>query len=148
MNENDLKAIIHTVTDYFSQITDIKAEMGLPFIKDKQTGSYDFTGIIGISGARKGGVYLTTGKEMLKDFGTFILGDEELDDEALYDLVGEMTNTITGNLREHFGSAFNISVPIIMKGEIEDIHIRLSPPVFIIPIQWKSYSAYLAIGLE
>ncbi len=85
---------------------------------------------------------------MLLDFGHFILGDDQLDDDALYDLIGEMVNTITCNMRELFGSTFTISVPIIMKGTIEDIVIQLKPPVFIIPIKWNGHTCHLGIGLE
>jgi len=148
MNEQELKGFIDVVTNYFTQITSEVAEMGLPYIKDEGTETFDFTGVIGISGARKGGVYLSAQRDMLSEFGHFILGEPLADDEALYDLIGEMTNTITGNMREFFGPSFHISVPIIMKGRIEDIVIRLRPPVFIIPIKWKGYTCHLGVGLE
>ncbi len=148
MTEQELKGFIQVVTNYFTQITDEQAEMSLPYIKDEQTGTFDFTGVIGISGYQKGGVYLTANRALLDSFGQFILGEEEMDDEGLYDLIGEMTNTITGNMREFFGSSFNISVPIIIKGNIEDIVIKLRPPVFIIPIKWKGHTCHLGIGLE
>lgn len=147
MKEEELKGFINTVTGYFEQVTEIPAVMGLPYIKDSRTVTYDFTGVIGITGNRKGGVYFTAKKELLNDFGSFILEDN-LDDESLYDLIGEMVNTITGNMREYFGSSFNISVPIIMKGKIDDIVIKLKPPVFIIPIKWKNHTCHLGIGLE
>jgi chemotaxis protein CheX len=148
MTENELKPIIKIVTEYFFNITGIPAVMGLPYIKREGDPVFDFTGIIGISGSRRGGVYYTAGRELLAEFGAFILGEEELDDEALNDLVGEMTNTIAGNMREIFGSSFLISVPIILKGKIDNISMRLKPPVFVIPIKWKEHTSHLAVGLE
>ena len=59
-----------------------------------------------------------------------------------------MTNTIAGNVRETFGSEFMISVPIIAKGQLTDIELRLSQSVFVTPIEWRGHKSYLAIGLE
>jgi chemotaxis protein CheX len=148
MTDAELKPFIKIVTEYFQSVTSVPAEMGLPYIKRGGDEVYDYTGIIGISGSRRGGIYYTAGRELLKDFGRSILGDEELDEESLYDLVGEMTNTIAGNMREIFGAAFHISVPIVLKGKIDNISMRLKPPVFIIPIRWKGYTSNLAVGLE
>jgi chemotaxis protein CheX len=148
MTEGDIKALIKVVTDYFLSISDEPAKMGLPYIKRGNDQTFDYTGIIGISGSRRGGVYFTAGKELLREFGQCILGDPDLDEDSLVDLVGEMTNTIAGNMRETFGSSFLISVPMVMKGKIDDISMRLKPPVFIIPIEWHGHSSHLAVGLE
>jgi chemotaxis protein CheX len=148
MTENDLKTLIKVVTNYFSSISDEAAKMGTPYIKREGDTVYDYTGVIGISGSRRGGVYYTAGKELLQAFGECILGESGLDEESLFDLVGEMTNTIAGNMRETFGSSFLISVPIVMKGKIDDISMRLKPPVFIIPIEWKGFPSNLVVGLE
>jgi chemotaxis protein CheX len=148
MTEYELKPIIKIVTEYFLNITGVPAVMGLPYIKRENDPVFDFTGVIGISGTRRGGVYYTAGRELLAEFGKSILGEEELDDASLNDLVGEMTNTIAGNMREIFGSSFLISVPIILKGKIDNISMQLKPPVFVIPIRWKDHTSHLAVGLE
>jgi chemotaxis protein CheX len=148
MTENELLPIIKIVTEYFFNVTSVPAAMGLPYIKRGDDPVFDYTGIIGVSGVRRGGVYYTAGKELLAEFGKSILGEEELNDEALNDLVGEMTNTIAGNMREIFGPSFFISVPIVLKGKIDNISMRLKPPVFVIPIKWKDYKSHLAVGLE
>ncbi len=148
MNENEIKAFIKVLTDYFLNVTGKPAVMGVPYVKVSTTEIYDYTAIIGISGMRKGGIYFTANRQLIEGIGAHILGDEVFDDDAVYDLVGEMTNVIAGNLRESFGSTFLISVPIVMKGRIEDIQLKLKPPVFIIPIEWDGHRSHLAIGLE
>ncbi|MDR2072485.1 MAG: chemotaxis protein CheX [Spirochaetaceae bacterium] len=148
MTESELKPIIRIVTEYFCNITGVTAVMGLPYIKRDGDPVFDYTGVIGISGARRGGVYYTAGRELLAEFGKSILGEEPLDDTSLGDLVGEMTNTIAGNMREIFGASFLISVPIILTGRIDTINMRLKPPVFVIPIKWKDHTSHLAVGLE
>jgi chemotaxis protein CheX len=148
MTKEEILSYIKIITDYFESITGSSANLGMPFMKESTTGVFDFTSLIGISGTRKGAIYFTAERELLQLFGSHILGDEELDDESLYDLAGEMTNTISGNMREFFGSSFLISVPIIIRGNIEDIQMKLKPPVFVIPIEWQGLKSHLAIGLE
>jgi chemotaxis protein CheX len=148
MTEQELKAIIKIVTDYFESVSGLPAKMGMPYIKGGNDRTLDYTGLIGISGSRRGGVYYTAGKELLREFGKYILDEEVSDDETLTDLAGEMTNTIAGNMRETFGSTFLISVPMVMKGMVEDISMKLKPPVFIIPIEWKDHFSQLVVGLE
>ena len=150
MTQEEIKIFIKVITDYFQSVTGIKASMGIPYVKDNPKPTFDFTAIIGISGSRKGGICYSADRSLLKKIATHILGDdeEEYDDAAIYDLVGEITNVIAGNLRESFGSSFFISVPIIIKGKMDDITLKLSPPFYIIPINWDKYQSYLIIGLE
>jgi chemotaxis protein CheX len=148
MTEQELKSIIKIVTDYFEGVSSLPAKMGMPYIKGGGDRTLDYTGLIGISGSRRGGVYYTAGKNLLREIGKYILNEEVSDDETLIDLAGEMTNTIAGNMREIFGSSFLISVPMVMKGMVEDISMKLKPPVFVIPIEWKEYPSQLVVGLE
>lgn len=148
MTEQEIWVFIKVVTDYFQSATGIGAQIGLPYVKDDATGTLDFTAIIGISGSRKGGIYFTGNRTMLAKVADIILGEDDHDNETIFDLVGEMTNVIAGNLRETFGSEFQISVPIVLKGPLEDICVQLTPPLIIIPINWNSFQSHLGIGLE
>lgn len=148
MKESELREFIDVVVNYFQEVTGESVEMGMPYIKESKSIVLDYTGVIGISGTRKGAIYLTASKEMLKEVASIILGTNDVDDECAIDMVGEITNTIAGNVRENFGSSFMISVPIILKGSPEDVIFKLQPPVFIIPIKWRTFSSYLVVGLE
>lgn len=148
MTEQEIWVFIKVVTDYFQSATGIGAQIGLPFVKDNAAGTQDFSAIIGISGSRKGGIYFTANRSMLAKVADILLGEENHDNDTIFDLVGEMTNVIAGNLRESFGSEFLISVPIVLKGPLEDISVQLTPPVIIIPINWNSFQSHLGIGLE
>jgi len=148
MTEADLKFFIDVVIHYFGQVTDEQATMGLPYIKKDEAVVMDYTGLIGISGPRKGAIYLTAGRGLLAKLTQLILDMDEADDETLLDMAGELTNTIAGNVRKSFGSDFMISVPMLIKGKPEDILLKLKPPVFVVPINWKREKAHLVVGLE
>lgn len=148
MTESELKSFIHVITNYFSSISGEPSRMGVPSLKRKDQPLFDFTGAIGIAGARKGAVYFTASRALLADFAVHILGPGQYDDDMLYDLVGEMTNTIAGNVQETFGPDFQISVPMIVKGAASEIDLKMAQSVFLIPIEWRVHKCHLAVGLE
>ncbi|NNM53857.1 MAG: chemotaxis protein CheX [Spirochaetales bacterium] len=148
MTEGELKFFIDVVTEYFEQITGESAGMGIPYIKSEEPAVLSFTGLIGISGPRKGAIYFTAEKALLSSLTREILDLVDPDDDSLLDMVGELTNTIAGNVRKSFGADFLISVPMLIKGKPTDILMRLKPPVFIVPILWRKEKAFLAVGLE
>ncbi|MBN8216150.1 MAG: chemotaxis protein CheX [Spirochaetes bacterium] len=148
MLETELKAFIDVVIRYFSQVTGETVAMGVPYVKAQDPVLLDFTGVIGISGARRGCLCVTSPREMLQALAESLLGPDGRDEAAVADVVGEMANTIAGNAREAFGSAFMISVPVVLHGAPSDITIKLKPPVFVVPIQWRAWRSFLLIGLE
>ncbi|MFP4376951.1 MAG: chemotaxis protein CheX [Spirochaetales bacterium] len=148
MTERELRVFIDVVVEYFRDVTGDPVEMGVPFVQEGRTKLLDHTGVIGISGAKRGGVLVTAGEQMLRELAAIILGSEELEPEDVVDMVGELTNTVAGNVRREFGSSFMISVPIVLEGKPSDIRFRLKPPIFVVPINWRDHRAYLSVGLE
>ena len=148
MDENDLQVFIDGVTRYFNQTSNEAAEVGTPYLmEDSLEVPMDYTGIIGISGKRKGSVYFTAPKAMMKKL-LFSLGEEEINHENCCDLVGEVANTISGNARSDFGKDFLISVPVVVVGELESINMPNYLHSFVIPISWRNDHSKLVICLE
>ena len=148
MDESQLQVFIDGTIHYFSQASDEPADVGTPYlISDDQTVADEYTGIIGISGKRRGTVYFTAGPGLLKVL-LMSLGETDLSHEFLCDLVGEVANTISGNARRSFGSDFMISVPLVVKGQPERIHSPKNLRSFVIPINWRSHQAALVITVE
>ncbi|NCN04497.1 MAG: chemotaxis protein CheX [Spirochaetales bacterium] len=148
MTEQELRIFIDVVIDYFVLLSDESARMGVPYIQEGKSQLLDFTGVIGISGARKGGIFVTASSSMLKELASLILESDDVAPDEILDMVGELTNTIAGNVRREFGSSFMISVPIIVEGRPQDLRLQIKPPVFVVPINWRSYQAFLSVGLE
>ncbi|MGC8769934.1 MAG: chemotaxis protein CheX [Brevinematia bacterium] len=150
MNPKEISYFLSVINDYFTTVSKAKPETGVPFLKEEHSSIIqDMTGIIGISGLKKGAVYFTASKEMLLDLYKEIFGSNENPDTfTLADLVGEISNTISGNLRDFYGEHFLISVPIVCIGKETEIRIKIPIPVFVIPIKWKNHTSYLVAGLE
>jgi chemotaxis protein CheX len=147
IKESEIRTFIDGTTNYFEVTAQQAASVGSPYlVTDGNPGSYEYTGVIGISGARKGVVYFTAPRGMLT---VLLMRMQETDtsDESIRDLVGEVANTISGNARRDFGKNFVISVPVVVAHEQEKVttpHARS----FVIPINWRTHSAKLVVCLE
>ncbi len=148
MNETDLHFFIDSTMNYFEEVTNEKASAGIPYIKDEEPVVLEYTGIIGISGKRKGSVYITTNEAMLREIAHIILGMEDIQSEDFKDLVGEIANTISGNVRQAYGSDFMISVPVVVEGRAKDIKLPDNIQSFVVPLTWKDYKSFLVVCLE
>ncbi len=67
--------------------------------------------------------------------------------ENLCDLVGEVANTITGNVRRDFGREFGISPPnVVSEGQSLPLPTGCHP--IVIPINWRSHTAKIVVCLK
>jgi chemotaxis protein CheX len=148
MNETDLHFFIDSTVNYFEEVTNQKATAGIPYIKDDEPVVLEYTGIIGISGKRKGSIYVTTSEAMLSSIAKVILDLDEVGTSDIKDLVGEIANTISGNVRQAYGSDFMISVPVVVEGKAKDIKLPDNIQSFVIPISWQDYKSFLVVCLE
>src|SRR5664279_4090895 len=101
MDEKELRVFIDIVGQYFERQTGRLPEVGSPYLGEPSAlPMYDFTGVIGISGERQGCVYVTARRELLRQLLLHV-GESDVSDNNLCDLVGEIANTISGNARRH-----------------------------------------------
>lgn len=147
MQADDLAVFVDGISNYFSSTTGVDATVGTPFLS-KEVNSYisDFTGVIGISGNRKGSIFFSASKRMLMHVlnGMGLISTK---DTKLMDLVGEISNTVSGNARSSFGQDFNISVPIAIQGKPENMQVSEVANIYVIPIEWKQQRANLIVNL-
>ena len=145
--EAEIRTFIEGTTAYFETSARQSATVGSPhLVTDGKPGAYEYTGVISITGARRGVVYFTAPRGMLT---VLLMRMQETDtsDENIKDLVGEVANTISGNARRDFGKNFVISVPTIIAHDLEKVTTPHSRS-FVIPINWRTHSAKLVVCLE
>lgn len=140
----ELQVFIDGVTHYFSQVSEHKAQVEVPYLITTGMSWSDYIGVIGVSGARQGKVCFTASRSMLRHV-LVCLGELEITDPYLRDITGEIANTISGNARRSFGSEFNISTPEILEKNGPDTRLQR---YFLIPIVWYHYHAALVINLQ
>lgn len=148
MNEADLQVFIQGATHFFSHMGGEAAQIGTPYLASNCNNEIKgFTGIIGVTGKRRGSVYFTAPPVLLKVL-LMTLGEEDSSHENMCDMVGEVANVISGNARKEYGNAFLISVPIVVVGRLDKIVVPPELRSFVVPITWKNYDASLVISLE
>ena len=148
MSEQTLQVFIDGVVRFFEHTNDKNVKVGTPYLVENETpAAYDVTGIIGISGPYRGCVYFTAPRILLKHL-LLSIGETETTNEYIFDLVGEVANTISGNARSSFGHEFMISVPAMIEGAPDNIHLPKNMRSYVIPIYWKAYHAAVVICLE
>ena len=145
MQEKDLKVFIDVTMNYFDKISGHQAEMAEPYIEFEDPPLLEFSGLIQISGRSHGIVYITTPQAMLKQL-LIRLGEPQITDELMGDLVGEIATTISGNVRSVFGETFKISVPTIIGGT-NKVMPELPFANFVVPIKWEEFEPFLVIGI-
>lgn len=145
MKQQDIQVFIDATTHYFEQITGQAANVGATYLSTHdELEHYDYSGLIGIAGKYRGCIYFSAPRPMLRHL-LISMGEEDHNDEHLLDMVGEVANTFSGNARRQFGSDFIISVPITIKGKIDNIRPPSDLLPYVIPVTWSSYRAALVI---
>jgi chemotaxis protein CheX len=146
MIEHEVQVFIDGIKHYFMAVSDSKAEVGSPYLIDvKDSPVSDYMGVIEVTGIRKGKVYVLAARAMLRHL-LLSLGETYVTPELIVDIVGEVANTISGNVREQFGSQFVISVPTIKEGGVGVI--KETEQAFSVPFRWKSYTGHLVVCLQ
>lgn len=148
MSERTLQVFIDGVVRYFEHVEGAQVSVGTPYLVDNNDpAAFDITGIIGVTGPYRGCVYFTAPRILVKHL-LLQMGEPDTCAEHVFDLVGEVANTISGNARGEFGKAFNISVPIVIEGAPDSIYLPDNLRSYVIPIYWRHYSAAVVISLS
>lgn len=149
LNKSEIQVFINGTKHYFTTVSNRQLEIGTPYLAPtSHLPGQDYTGIIGVSGERRGCVYFSAPRILLRHL-LLSLGEKGSSEELLVDLVGEVANTISGNARSEFGSEFMISVPMVVLGKPDRIQLpgKLKKAI-VIPIQWLNYNSNLVACLE
>lgn len=148
MTEEQLQVFINGVNNYFQQISKNEITVGTPYlVENTHPAAKDYTGIIGISGISEGIVYFTAPKDLLERM-LVMLGERDLSEANMIDLVGEVANTISGNARSEFGENFDISVPFVIKGAPDEITLPRKDRSYVIPVEWCERKASIVVALR
>ncbi|MEM9895705.1 MAG: chemotaxis protein CheX [Bacteroidota bacterium] len=140
---------INSINNYFTHLTEINSKIKVPYLKESEGLELkDYTGMIGISGSRKGFVYISADREMFADLINIFIGIGDPADEDILDMAGEISNVVAGNVRANLGANFMISVPTVFEGMPEELDIPEDISIYVIPINWNSHEAFVVLGLD
>ena len=148
MIADDLDVFVHSIDNYFKVSCDSPARVGTPFLTTNASEHMaDYTGCITISGNYRGAVFFSAPERMLMRI-LRELGLVSTQHSKLMDLVGEISNILSGNARKEFGEDFNIMPPKNFHGSGSNAPHTNVKKIFVIPIEWHELTANLIVNLE
>ena len=140
-----LGVFLSSISAFFAQIDEAPVAIDTPYLNsNKSAVGYDYSGIIKISGPIEGCVYVSAPSVMLREV-IKVMGEPDSSITMMKDLLGEMTNTISGNARTEFGSDFIISPPKIIEGAPSISYLPKDRQSYITPFTWHGYEAVIGI---
>ena len=146
--ESEVGVFVTGVLHYFGTTVQQAAQCGTPHLAlSERPEVSDYTGVVRITGKRVGLVAFTAPKSMLSVM-LMRMQETDMSHENLCDLVGEITNTLSGNARRDFGQQFQISVPSIIAGRDSILDYPQASRPIVIPIEWRNYHARLIVCLQ
>lgn len=145
--EEKLRIFINSIFYYFSHTYKESVDIGSPYLVDSMDAvGAEFTGLISISGDYQGVCCFSTPRDLLKNIIEAV-GVSDVSEDMLFDTAGEIANTLSGNAREHLGSKFNISVPLVFDGSPDESYFPEDAKIYAIPIEWRGNKATLGVSL-
>ncbi|CAN6959698.1 MULTISPECIES: chemotaxis protein CheX [Psychrobacter] len=140
-----LGVFLSSISAFFAQIDEAPVAIDTPYLNsNKSAVGYDYSGIIKISGPIEGCVYVSAPSVMLREV-IKVMGEPDSSITMMKDLLGEMTNTISGNARTEFGSDFIISPPKIIEGAPSISYLPKDRQSYVTPFTWRGYEAVIGI---
>lgn len=148
IDENEIQVFVDAVRQYFDQITGESATLQSAYLGERESPppTFDFTGLITISGAFTGCIYFSAPKQMVRKVLT-AQGEPDHSEATMLDATGEVANTIAGNARRHFGQQLEISVPVTLQGNARDLSSTIRSHPHIIMVGWKRLDASLIVDI-
>jgi chemotaxis protein CheX len=149
IDENDIQSFVEAVSSFFLQSTREKVEIRAAYLVEGGVSAltFDLTSYIMLSGDYTGRVYFSAPRAMVAHL-LLNMQEPERGEERLLDAVGEIANTISGNVRKHFGETMRISVPVSQATGPEWLSTVVSPRSYVILVKWKQYRASVIVDIQ
>ena len=121
-----IQPFINVCKNVFRDFVGQEIEARMPYFMEKdESGEWDISGIIGLTGEARGAVVISLKQELAMKLTSILTGAEytKMDDDVV-DAVGEILNIIAGNVKQELEDAFSlvISLPTIVKGKEHSIN--------------------------
>jgi len=124
--EQFIQPFIEGSEEVFRDLCNTEIKAGRPFFvsNDEFESNWDISGIIGLSGEAHGAVAISLKEDTAFKLTSILTGKEYTSiDKEVTDMLGEIVNIITGNVKNVFEKKhrIKISMPSIIKGKAHSI---------------------------
>lgn len=153
MNVNFINPFLQSLLNVISTMASMDLTPGKPQIKVDNLAKGDVSGLIGLVGPQtKGSLSITFEQKLVLQIMQNMLGENPGKiNEEVTDLVGEITNMVTGgakNLLGQKGYEFEMATPMVVSGKGHTISHKANGTKIIMPFTSPYGTAYIEICFE
>ena len=153
INVDFINPFLESLLNVLSTMAQTEATHSKPSIKTSSIAKGDVTGIIGLVGNKVIGSFSITFTEAaILDITNKMLGESITKiDETVTDLVGEVTNMVTGGAKRllaDIGHDFDMATPTVIAGANHEIHHQCQGRIIQIPFKSKIGAFFVEISFE
>ncbi len=149
-----INPFIHSVFNAMETMMGIKPVRQKPFTKKENITEGDVTGMVGFASKDiSGSVALSFPKETAFQIYETMIGTpvNEINKEV-QDIVGELTNIVTGGAKNELstmGVTYHLSIPMVVSGQKHTINHKFDKPIVVVPfeIDGNKFSMELSIKI-
>ncbi len=150
MNVAFINPFISAIQDTLSTMATLEAIPGRPSIKEGTAAKGDVTGIIGMAGPQlTGSLAVCFTEAVIVEISRRMFGETpQAIDETVTDMVGELTNIVTGGAKKLLaedGYDFDMAIPSVVTGRDHTIEHKSSGPTLILPFDTEAGPFFMEI---
>ncbi|AAN56890.1 chemotaxis protein CheX [Shewanella oneidensis MR-1] len=153
MNVNFINPFLQSLLNVISTMASLELTPGKPQIKTDNLAKGDVSGLIGMVGPQtKGSLSITFEQKLVLQIMQNMLGENPGKiNEEVTDLVGEITNMVTGgakNLLGQKGYEFEMATPMVVSGQGHTISHKANGTKIIMPFTSSYGTAFIEVCFE
>lgn len=153
MNAELINPFLEALRHVLNTMAQLEVTSGKPVVKPDDVAQGDVTGLIGMTGEQaRGSLALTFSEQAILDISRRMLGEEsQTIDATVTDLVGEITNMVTGGAKRLLadkGYHFNLAIPAVVSGKNHRIIHQTRGRKIVVPFTTEAGAIYVEICFE
>ncbi|MEI8623736.1 chemotaxis protein CheX [Pseudoalteromonas sp. B137] len=153
MNVEFINPFLSSLINVLSTMAQTQLKLGKPRIKTDEIACGDVSGLIGMVGPQtRGSFSITFDEELALTIMERMLGERpDAIDEEVTDMVGEITNMVTGgakNLLGEKGFDFDMATPIVVSGKGHTITHKSQGKKIIMPFSCDAGNANIEVSFD
>lgn len=153
MNVEFINPFLASLVNVLSMMAQTQLKAEKPRVKKDEIAIGDVSGMIGMIGPQtKGSLSISFEESLAFEIMEKMLGEKpEIIDDEVTDMVGEITNMVTGGAKNMLGEKgyeFEMATPIVVSGKGHTINHKGDGPKIIIPFDSKSGKAYIEVCFD
>jgi chemotaxis protein CheX len=148
-----INPFLSSILNVLKTMAMLEAQPDKPALKTSEESFGDVTGLMGMAGKQtKGTLAITFTEPVILEIAKRMLGEEENKiNDTVTDLVGEITNMVTGGAKKILsekGYRFDMAIPSVIAGKDHVIHHKSKAPIIVVPFHTEAGDFFIEICFE